>query len=150
MGLPELKERPEDIPLLVEYFIDKYNKVLGRSVKRVSKDVMDLFLDYHWPGNVRELEHVIEGIMTLNDIEEIQSKHLPIQFKNTKSKSTATRHLTESITIKPLREAVEETERSIIYEALKKTDWNITKTSELIRIPRQTLQYKMKKYKLKR
>ncbi|SHH41598.1 arginine utilization regulatory protein [Caloranaerobacter azorensis DSM 13643] len=150
LGLPELKKRPEDIPLLVEYFIDKYNKVLGRSVKRVSKDVMDLFLNYHWPGNVRELEHVIEGIMTLNDIEEIQSKHLPIQFKNTKSKSTATRHLTESITIRPLREAVEETERNIIYEALKKTDWNITKTSELIRIPRQTLQYKMKKYKLKR
>ncbi|WP_427337823.1 sigma-54 interaction domain-containing protein [Caloranaerobacter sp. DY30410] len=139
--LPELKERTEDIPLLVEHFIDKYNKVLGRNVKGVSKDVMDSFLKYCWPGNVRELEHVIESIMTLHDIEEIQLKHLPMQFKKTKKKST---------TIRPLREILEETEKSIIYEALNKTDWNITKTSKLIGIPRQTLQYKMRKYKLKR
>lgn len=141
LGLPELKERTEDIPLLVEHFIDKYNRALGRNVKGVSKDAMNSFLKYYWPGNVRELEHVIEGIMTLHDIEEIQLEHLPKPLKETIKQST---------TIRPLRETLEETEKNIIYEALRETDWNITKTSELIGIPRQTLQYKMKKYGLKR
>jgi len=80
LGLPDLHTREGDIPILTEYFINKYNKLLGKRVEGVSEKVMEAFMKYSWPGNVRELEHVIEGIITIYDMDEIHLEHLPHQF----------------------------------------------------------------------
>ncbi|WP_425446246.1 sigma-54 interaction domain-containing protein [Dethiothermospora halolimnae] len=142
LGIPELKDRKSDIPVLTDFFIDKYNKKLNKLVKGVTKEVSQVFIKYNWPGNVRELEHVIEGIMTIYDTEKISLEHLPQQFEQS--------IYSPREKIKPLRETIEETEKNIILDALKKTDFNITKTAKLIEIPRQTLQYKMNKYDIKK
>jgi arginine utilization regulatory protein len=143
LNIPQLKDRKVDIPILVKHFINKYNRKLGKSVKKVSQEVMNVFLHYPWPGNVRELEHVIEGVITLYDIDIIELSHLPYQFEEFIPKTKT------PLTLKPLKDTVEEVEKDIILEALRKTDWNITKAASMIDIPRQTMQYKMKKYGLK-
>lgn len=81
---PPLKDRKEDIPLLTNYFIKNCNEKLGKSVKGVSKEVMEIFYKYSWEGNVRELENLIEGVMSIYDIEIIELKHLPAKFQERK------------------------------------------------------------------
>lgn len=142
LKIPALRERKDDIPLLIEFFIDKYNKKLGSEVEGAHEEVIDILMKYDWPGNVRELEHVIQGILALEDTEIIKKEHLPYQFEEYKDE------VKYPATITPLTNAVEDLEKNIISEALKTTDRNITKTADLISIPRQTLQYKIKKYKL--
>lgn len=143
LKIPELKNRKEDIPILTDYFIKKYNRKLNRSVKCVSKEVMNTFLRYPWEGNVRELEHVIEGVMTMYDTDKITLKHLPQRFEMFKEN-----YLNLSKERKSLKVLVEQTEKNAIYQALKETNFNITKTAKVLNIPRQTLQYKIKKYNL--
>lgn len=138
--IPSLKSRKDDIPILTNYFINKFNEKLGKSVKGVSKEVLDIFNSYEWDGNVRELEHLIEGIMSISDPEIIDIEDLPYKFRQYKKE--------HNIYESSLSEVLEETERSIIKDALKKTDNNITKTAELLKIPRQTLQYRIQKLKI--
>ncbi|MBS4534932.1 sigma 54-interacting transcriptional regulator [Clostridium sp. D2Q-14] len=144
LEIPPLRERIDDIPVLVEYFIDKYNEKLNTSVKDISNEALNVFNKYSWPGNVRELEHVIQGILSIEETDIIKEKHLPSQFVDFIEKSTVNKE-----EIQPLNKAVEELEKQIIFSGLNKTNWNITKTAELILVPRQTLQYKIKKYGLK-
>lgn len=142
LSLPKLEDRKTDILILVENFIDKFNKSLNKDIKGISPEVMNVFMKYSWPGNVRELENVIEGIMTIYDTDEIKIEHLPQQF----NKHIYNTDRDEEI--QPLKKTMQEVEKRIILEALEMTDWNVTHTAELIDIPRQTLQYKMKKYEL--
>ena len=143
--VPDLSERKEDIPLLTEYFIKKYNKKCNKSFKGVSKEVLDIFIEYSWPGNVRELEHAVESVISLYDDEIIKKIYLPFQFKNYQKKNNIS---IDTNVIQPLNTAVEKVEKEIIISALKQTDYNISKTAKLIKIPRQTLQYKIKKLKI--
>ena len=99
-------------------------------------------MDYEWEGNVRELEHLIEGIMSIYDVETIDVEHLPQKLKKYRKKVV-------SQSDKSLKDTLEETEKNIILETLKKTNWNVTHTAEILNIPRQTLQYKIGKYELK-
>lgn len=138
--IPPLKDRKDDIPILVKYFIDKFNLKFNKNTKDISRDVLNIFNNYEWDGNVRELEHLIEGILSINDIDIIEVKHLPYKFRQRKKNT----NIYES----SLAEIIEETERTIIREALQQTDKNITRTAELLKIPRQTLQYKIQKLKL--
>ncbi|WP_202708171.1 sigma-54 interaction domain-containing protein [Sporosalibacterium faouarense] len=142
LGLPKLKERRSDIPILLDHFIEKYNKKFNKTVRDVSSNVMDTFINYSWPGNIRELQHVVEGIMTIYDIEVIDIQHLPQQFND------IIYGLDNRDKVKPLNETIKEMERKIIKDALEKTNWNITHASEFLEVPRQTLQYKIKKYSL--
>ncbi|MTI48881.1 MAG: PAS domain S-box protein [Firmicutes bacterium] len=142
LGLPKLKERRSDIPILLDHFIEKYNKKFNKTVRDVSSKVMDTFINYSWPGNIRELQHVVEGIMTIYDIEVIDIQHLPQQFND------IIYGLDNRDKVKPLNETIKEMERKIIKDALEKTNWNITHASEFLEVPRQTLQYKIKKYSL--
>ncbi|CAK7087358.1 sigma 54-interacting transcriptional regulator [Tissierella sp.] len=135
--IPPLKDRKDDIPVLTSYFINKFNEKLGKKVKGISKGVLNIFNNYEWDGNVRELEHLIEGIMSISDGEIIDIEDLPYKFRQHKKNH----ELHES----SLSEILEETERNLIKEALKQTDHNITKTAELLKIPRQTLQYRLSK-----
>jgi len=142
--IPDLHKRKEDIPLLVEHFIKKYNEKCNKFFSGISKEVLDIFLDYSWPGNVRELEHAIESAISLYDGEIIREEHLPFQFKNFHPKN----NISFDGIIQPLNAAVEKVEREIITNALEQTDYNITSTAKLISIPRQTLQYKIKKLEI--
>ncbi len=142
--VPDLKDRKEDIPLLVEYFIEKYNKEMNKFITNLSAEVMDIFMNYDWPGNVRELEHAIEGIASIYDIDVIREEHLPFQFK-TRKKDDDCIKIEE---IGSLKKSLEDTEKKMIELALKKTDGNITRSAEILDLPRQTLQYRIKKLKI--
>jgi len=80
--IPDLCKRLEDLPILIEHFVKKYNDKCNKFFRGISKEVLDIFLDYRWPGNVRELEHAIESAISLYDGEVIREEHLPFQFKN--------------------------------------------------------------------
>lgn len=139
--IPKLRDRLGDIPILVNFFISKFNKKFNKNVKNISTEVLDIFEKYKWEGNVRELEHLIEGIVSIRDVETIDVKDLPYKFQYYKESTNQSNN-------KSLNDILEETERQIINDALMKTDNNITKTAEILQIPRQTLQYKIKKLHL--
>lgn len=143
--IPDLCKRKEDIPILVEHFIKKYNDKCSKFFSGISKEVMDIFMEYSWPGNVRELEHAIESAVSLYDGDLIREEHLPFQFKN--YHPTYSNSLDTSV-IQPLNVAVDKVEREIIISALEQTDYNIAKAAKLINVPRQTLQYKIKKLEI--
>ncbi|GFN37070.1 sigma-54 interaction domain-containing protein [Tepidimicrobium xylanilyticum] len=138
INIPPLRERKDDISLLTEHFIEKINKKLGKKVKGVSKEVMDVFMSNPWDGNVRELENLIEGIMSISDMEIIGIEHLPAKYKN----AVPTASLS-------LKDTLERIEKELIEEALERAEYNISYTAQLLNIPRQTLQYKISKYNLK-
>lgn len=158
INIPELKNRKDDIPRLADYFVQKYNKILGKNVKRISKDVMEIFLKYQWPGNVRELEHLIEGVMTIHDTDVIRVEHLQdadifrlLNNNGEREEKIYDKTFTQGLTALgsgSLKEKLEQIERNMILETLIATDWNITQTAKQLDIPRQTLQYKIKKYEL--
>ncbi len=145
MVIPDLSNRKEDIPLLVDHFVKKYNEKCNKFFSGISKEVLEIFIEYNWPGNVRELEHAIESAISLYEGEIIREEHLPFQFKNYNLNNKY--HL-DTNNIQPLNIAVEQVEREIIISALEKTDYNISKAAKLINVPRQTLQYKIKKLKI--
>ncbi len=143
--IPDLSKRKEDIPLLVEHFIKKYNEKCNKFFSGISREVLDIFMEYSWPGNVRELEHAIESAISLYDGELIREEHLPFQFKNYHPSNNIA---SDPNVIQHLNVAVEKVEKDIITSALKQTDYNISKAAKLINVPRQTLQYKIKKLEI--
>jgi arginine utilization regulatory protein len=141
-SIPPLRERLDDIEVLTHFFIEKFNQKMGKSVKGVDRKVLQIFRDYPWEGNVRELEHLIEGIMSLYDVEIINEDQIPPKVKkNLLQKPVEVREMA-------LNKVMQETEKSLIQEALRQTGDNITHASDLLQIPRQTLQYKIGKYGL--
>ncbi|NLX62069.1 MAG: sigma 54-interacting transcriptional regulator [Tissierellia bacterium] len=139
LDIPALKERKDDIPLLANYFIKKYNEKLNKSVKGVSNEVMEILRAHPWEGNVRELENLIEGIMSIYDTDMIELEHLPLKFRKVKGHKGN----------KSLKDILEDMEKDLILEALHETGYNITKAAEILNIPRQTLQYKISKYSIR-
>ncbi|SES94057.1 arginine utilization regulatory protein [Natronincola peptidivorans] len=144
LRIPNLKERKEDVEVLLNFFIRKFNKKLDKQVLGVEPRVMEIFHGYHWPGNVRELENVIEGMMNILEGQLITVEDLPYYFK---SYSYASAEDIEANSIS-LKERLEETEKQVITEMLTKTKGNVTTTAKLLQMPRQTLQYKMQKYQI--
>jgi DNA-binding NtrC family response regulator len=136
--IPELQERKEDIPLLANHFLKKYNISLKKEVKTISNDTLSVLLDYDWPGNVRELEHAIERGVLLCDSDQILPQHLPLEIQ-----------FPEESHIKRAAEegrSLEEVERKHITLILKKTNGHKEKTAEILGIDRRTLYRKIKKY----
>jgi arginine utilization regulatory protein len=146
LKIPALREKRDDIPLLIEHFIKKYNKKLHKNVKYVGYDVEQFFMEYSWPGNVRELEHTIEGAMNIADGETINSNCLPYYLAEICRKSEV---YPEEHEIKSLKETMDNLEKNLIEKALKKSECNVTKAAEILDMPRQTLQYKIGKYNIK-
>ncbi len=136
--LPALAERKEDIPLLVNYFIDRYNKELNRHIKAVDNDVMRALMNNEWKGNLRELENIIERAVLLCDSDLIGMKTLPHNFQVI----TGTGNKIKNLPVK-LNEALESFEREHILGILKETDWNRTETAKRLGIDASTLYRKM-------
>lgn len=146
LRMPPLKERQGDIQPLCKYFIDKYNKILDKRIKAISDSSMGFFMSYAWPGNVRELEHAIEGAINIAEGKEITLRSLPYYLqeyykRNSQKKAKAK--------LKPLTETVKKVESVMIKRALRQTAGNITKAAEILKVPRQTLQYKISKYDIR-
>ena len=138
--LPPLRDRPEDIPLLIEHFLNVFGKKFEKTINAVSQDAMDLLLDYPWPGNVRQLEHAIEHAFIHCTGRTIQIRHLPDDIIQ-KSSILVDRIL-------KTEDPIEEIEKEVILEALKRNNWNREKTAKTLKISRITLWRKMRKYSI--
>ncbi|WP_442595830.1 sigma-54 interaction domain-containing protein [Neobacillus sp. D3-1R] len=157
--IPPLKERKQDIKELAQFFIEKYNHLFAMNVKTISEEVIQMLHDYDWPGNVRELEHIIEGSMNLMEHEEVISYScLPIQFRKKPQFQVETpKHIEledlfqqKGKPIKPLEQYMEEAETFYLKKALQQHDFNISKTAKALGMSRQNLQYRMKKWHIKK
>ena len=134
--LPPLRARKGDLPLLTKHFISALQETIPTQVTALSEPLMKRLEEHSWPGNVRELKHCIEHMMNVTNSSVLQLEDLPVFF-------TEKRGLPDEM-ITPLREALQTTEKRLIEQALKKTDGNVLKAAQLLKIPRQTLQYKIK------
>ncbi|MGB9866444.1 MAG: sigma-54 interaction domain-containing protein [Bacillota bacterium] len=150
LAVPPLRDRKEDIPLLVEHFIGMYNKQLGKKVRGVSRDAMQVLINYYWPGNVRQLKSTVESIMTFieADVETVEAKHLPASILCCSSQEEEYRNFSPefSSNAPSLAEAVDTFERNMIMNALLKAKGNCAEAARILRVPRQTLHNKMKKH----
>ncbi len=145
--IPALRERPEDILPLTRFFIEHYNRKFKRSIEGVSEAAASLLRDHDWPGNVRELRNAIERAMILEESALIMPSSLPIAIS--KPESTAAAAVPGAVAIPADGLSLEENERSLLARALEKTNGNQTQAARLLRITRDTLRYKMKKFNLR-
>lgn len=151
-----LRERMNDLKLLVDYFILKHNVILSKAVKRISQDVMEMFNAYHWPGNVRELEHVIEGAMNVVGTHDVvRPEHLQAHFHKLKVTSppaifhhSGCGDALDAHSDLSSYKAV--TEANAILQTLREHSGNITRTAAALGISRQLLYYKIKKFEIDR
>lgn len=160
--LPSLRERIDDIPLLAEYFIKYYNQQFQKNITRINESVIQLLRQYSWPGNIRELRNVIERAVILENTSTLQTDSLPGEIV---SLSEHDRNYSEEIPEEEYNTTEDvalpfeiniptdgfslyDIERQIIKQALLKTENNQTQTSKLLGITRDTLRYKLKKYRL--
>jgi len=144
LRIPPLRERKDDIPLLVDHFIAKYGVRLARDTMTISRDAMRSLMDYAWPGNVRELENTIERAMVLADSARIEVENLPEKLLE-KRTDVSLPFLGDDLSIKKATDSIE---RELIRRALEKTGGNRTRASELLEISHRALLYKIKEYGL--
>jgi sigma-54 dependent transcriptional regulator, flagellar regulatory protein len=147
--LPALRERPNDIPLLSNYFIQKLNREKGTRVEGIGPAAMDLLMRHAWPGNVRELANLVERMVVLKGRGQIQPTDLPAKLKTDLAPTTV---IAETPELSPegicLTTAVSEFEKSLIYQSLEKSDWIKNKAAKLLHVKRTTLVEKIKRYDL--
>jgi len=133
--LPALKDRRDDIPFLVHFFIEKYNEKYRMKVRGISQKAMNFLTDYEWTGNVRELENTIESILVINSPGVIDIQHLPQEIRDVKERS-------EVISIK-IGTPLEEVEREMLIQTLKATKGNKRKAARLLGINVRTIHRKI-------
>jgi len=133
--LPALRDRREDIPFLVNFFIEKFNQKYHIEVKGISQRAMNVLMDYQWGGNVRELENTIESILVINSPAVIDLQHLPQEIKEFKERP-------EVIPFK-IGTPLEEVEREMLVQTLKATKGNKRRAAELLGINVRTIHRKM-------
>jgi DNA-binding NtrC family response regulator len=142
--LPPLRERREDIPLLVQAFLAEFNDRYSKNVRAASQETMRLLETHAWPGNVRELRNVIERSTIIADGEFIEPRHLPASLHSPKS----TFDVAPSVSFKP-GVTVDEAERQLIVLTLEHTGNNKTKAADILGISLKTLHNKLNRMKSK-
>ena len=144
-----LRERKEDIPALVEHFIQRYNTQFRKRVSEVSPDGMKLIMNYSWPGNIRELKNAIERAMILADKDRIDVAHLPIRIADPHSANPLPRASNNFLVrLPPEGAGLDEIEKKLLEQAMEYAHGNKTKASKLLKISRDTFRYKVKKHNL--
>ncbi len=136
--LPPLRQRKEDIPMLVEHFLAKYNKRMKKQISSINRDILKALLEYDWPGNIRELENTIERAVVLSKADEIKSEDLLYH-----GISSASSILTLMI---GKDKSLEDIEKEYIKAVLQAHHWNKSQTAGILGIDRKTLLAKIKKY----
>jgi len=144
LSIPPLRERREDIQMLIDHFVVRNNARLGTQIRGLTSEAKKLLLDYAWPGNVRELENTIERAMVLCDSDVLDSGDLPDRIRE--ALDAVQVHLASGeLSIKKTVHAIEEI---LIRRALQKTGGNRTRAAELLEISHRALLYKIKDYKV--
>jgi DNA-binding NtrC family response regulator len=142
--MPPLRDRKDDIPLLTEHFITKFNAENNKNVKGVTPEALELMMNYDWPGNVRELENLIERVMALTSLDYIQHTELPFSLVNIpKVNGLRGSVLNGKVSF---TQAEEEFEKGMILDALKRTNYVQSHAADLLGISRRILKYKMEKF----
>ncbi|MCX5842742.1 MAG: two-component system response regulator, partial [Deltaproteobacteria bacterium] len=149
MDIPSLRERKEDVPLLIDHFLKRFAAENGKNIKGVTSEARDLLLKYDYPGNVRELENIIERAVVITRGPTIFVGDLPFREDVIHQKETI--YLAEDHKKGGglLRGSIEEMERTLIIEAMEKAGDHQTKAAETLGISERMLRYKLKKYSLK-
>ena len=140
--LPPLRDRLEDLPLLMDHFIARFNTRLGKNIRSVSPAAIAHLLNYHWPGNIRELENIIERAVVLSEEDKIVPALLPPALIN-RPEQACDEEMARSYSLKYARKLLE---KKMIVRALKETQGNRTKASKLLEISHPSLLSKMKDY----
>jgi Nif-specific regulatory protein len=138
--LPPLRARKEDILLLTEHFLKKYNQENNKSIK-VSPEALNLFSEYEWPGNVRELENTVERLVVMSKGEVVLRSDLPVNIREQSVRTKYASHITDN-----LPSTVEVIEKDKIMDALNKTHWIQAKAAKLLGITPRQIGYKIKRY----
>jgi DNA-binding NtrC family response regulator len=141
--LPPLRERPEDIPLLVEHLLERLSMELGRSLPRVSPEAMALLLAHPWPGNVRELRNVLERAAVVTDSDTLEPVHLGLSSPGPGTAGAPPASASALVTL-------EEVERRHIALTLERVAGNVTRAARSLGIDRATLYNKIRRYGLRR
>jgi two-component system nitrogen regulation response regulator NtrX len=137
--VPPLRERKEDIPALVEHFLESFAAEYGKKQKKIAPDALRMIEAYDWPGNIRELRNVIERLVIMTPSDTITSKNLII--------AEPTRQ--DYLAYKTLKEARDAFEKDFIAKRLEENNWNVSKTAEILQIERSNLHKKIKAYNIK-
>jgi DNA-binding NtrC family response regulator len=136
INIPPLRERKEDIPLLVAHFLDKFARQMNRPPQRLAPETMELLMRYDWPGNVRELENAIERALLMRREGDLKPEDFPFQ-------------LHPSAPVIATGQRLEDVEKAHIERVLAETRWNLSKTARILDIDRTTLYNKIRKYGLR-
>jgi DNA-binding NtrC family response regulator len=141
--LPPLRQRPEDIPLLVHYYVDMYNQEFRKRIQRVSPDAMSRLRLYGWPGNIRELRNAVERAMLLSERDELTADDFPMT-------QPAAPRLNERVELPATGIDLEQLERSLVVQALERSGWNQTRAATLLGLNRDQIRYRIEKFKLEK
>jgi two-component system response regulator AtoC len=136
--VPPLRERKEDIPLLIDFFLEEYSFKLEKGLAKFDDEAVNIMMNYSWPGNVRELKNIIERVSIFQEDSVIEAEDLPKDLSRTHRNN-------EHDNLSPL----EMSEQEIIAACLERNDWNISRTSEELGISRFTLRRRIEKYGLR-
>lgn len=145
LHLPPLRERRDDIPLLVRHFLDKHGK--NPSIV-CSEAALEALADYDWPGNVRELENAVERMLILRRGAGIELDDLPPKIRRPRPSGTTA--IAGVLNLPDEGYPLEALEKEAVFEALRRNDWNQTRAAAFLRIPRHTLLYRMEKYDIRK
>jgi two-component system, NtrC family, response regulator AtoC len=141
--LPPLRTRADDIPALVHFFVDAYNREFRKRVRGVSDEAMRRLKTYGWPGNVRELRNAVERAMLLVDGDELTADQFPVA-------AGPDARLTEGVDLPATGIDLERLERSLVVQALERSGWNQTKAATFLGLNRDQIRYRIEKFKLER
>jgi two-component system response regulator PilR (NtrC family) len=149
--IPPLRERKEDIPLLAHYFLNKYSRELNRKVTRISEEAMKLLTGYSFPGNIRELENIIERAVVLETSTAIMPESLPAELLTNPNRDHTTKNNFLNHVLLPdegirLEKFVEDIEKQLIHEALKRTHGVKKKAAHLLNVSFRSFRYRLEKY----
>lgn len=145
VDVPPLRERREDIPVLIDYFLRKHTRHTTRLVRGFTSEARRVMQDYAWPGNVRQLESAIERAILLREGEWITVDDLPLEVRQDARPAVEGQFKLPGEGIE-----FEEVERNLIMQAMERTDYNITKSAKLLGLTFRTLQYRLEKFGIKR
>ena len=142
--IPPLRERKEDVPVLVNYFVEKFCVRNEMPIKKISPEAMKALQEYNWPGNVRELENIVERVVILTRDPVIQIKHLPANLAGISMPASM------PVNGASLQDKLSTIESYLIRQSLEEHAWNVSNTARSLGLTRQGLQKKMRKYALKK
>ena len=143
--IPPLRNRRDDIPTLVDFFVAKHSAGSHRQIRGLTAGARNLIMSYSWPGNVRQLESAIERAILLCEGNEIEVEDLPVEIRQEGTSAAAF-----NFKLPPEGISFDEVERSLITQAMEQTNWNITRAAKLLGLSFRTLQYRLEKFGIKK